>query len=83
MYKIELLTGARERPTDHTLAESYVRTIVALRDIEERTFFDRFSGETSRVCSGFPAQKADDVACAVLALHQRHGKAAERWSRTQ
>jgi hypothetical protein len=46
-----------------------------LRDIDERTFFDRFSGETSRVCSGFPAQKADDVACRVLGLHQRHGQA--------
>ena len=75
MYKTELLTGARERPTDQTMAESYVRTALELRDIDERTFFDRFSGETSRVCSGFPAQKADDVACRVLDLHQRHGQA--------
>ena len=75
MYKIELLTGARERPTDQTMAESYVRTALELRDMDERTFFDRFSGETSRVCSGFPAQKADDVACRVLDLHQRHGQA--------
>jgi len=73
MYKIELLTGARLRPTDQTMAESYVRTALELRDIDERTFFDRFSGETSRVCSGFPTQKADDVACRVLDLHQRHG----------
>ena len=28
-----------------------------------------------RVCSGFPAQKSDDVACRVLGLHQRHGQA--------
>jgi 7-cyano-7-deazaguanine synthase in queuosine biosynthesis len=75
MYKIELLTGERERPTDQTMAESYVRTALELRDIDERAFFDRFSGETSRVCSGFPAQKADDVACRVLDLHQRHGHA--------
>ena len=75
MYKIELLTGERERPNDQTMAEAYVRTALELRDIDERAFFDRFSGETSRVCSGFPAQKSDDVACRVLGLHQRHGQA--------
>jgi hypothetical protein len=74
MYKIELLTGARERPNDQTMAESYVRTALELRDIDERAFFDRFSGETSRVCSGFPTQKSDDVARRVLSLHQRHGQ---------
>jgi hypothetical protein len=46
-----------------------------LRDVDERAFFDRFSGETSRVCSGFPARRPDDVACRVLALHQRHEQA--------
>jgi hypothetical protein len=75
MYKVELLTGERERPNDQTMAEAYVRTALELRDIDERAFFDRFSGETSRVCSGFPAQKSDDVACRVLGLHQRHGQA--------
>jgi hypothetical protein len=75
MYKIKLLTGERERPNDQTMAEAYVRTALELRDIDERAFFDRFSGETSRVCSGFPAQKSDDVACRVLGLHQRHGQA--------
>jgi 7-cyano-7-deazaguanine synthase in queuosine biosynthesis len=74
-YKIELLTGERERPNDQTMAESYVRTALELRDIDERAFFDRFSGETSRVCSGFPVQRPDDVACRVLGLHQRHGRA--------
>jgi 7-cyano-7-deazaguanine synthase in queuosine biosynthesis len=74
-YKTELLTGERERPNDQTMAESYVRTALELRDIDERAFFDRFSGETSRVCSGFSAQRPDDVACRVLALHQRHRQA--------
>jgi len=75
MYKIELLTGGRERPSDQTMAEAYVRTSLELRQIDERAFFDRFSGETSRVCSGFPAQKSDDIASQVLGLHQRHGEA--------
>jgi hypothetical protein len=75
MYKIELLIGERARPIDQIMAESYVRTALELRDIDERAFFDRFSGETSRVCSGFPAEKSDDVACRVLGLHQRHGQA--------
>jgi hypothetical protein len=75
MYKIELLIGERARPIDQIMAESYVRTALELRDIDERAFFDRFSGETSRVCSGFPGEKSDDVACRVLGLHQRHGQA--------
>ena len=75
MYKVELLTGPRERPNDQTMAESYVRTALELRDMDERQFFDRFGGETSRVCSGFSALKSDDVARQVLDLHHRHGQA--------
>jgi hypothetical protein len=75
MYKVELLIGERVRPNDQTMAESYVRTALELRDISEQAFFGRFTGETARVCSGFPALKSDDVACNVFELHQRHGKA--------
>jgi 7-cyano-7-deazaguanine synthase in queuosine biosynthesis len=75
MYKVELLTGERNRPNDQTMAESYVRTAVELRDLGELAFFGRFSGEAARVCSGFPALKSDDVARQVLGLHQRHGQA--------
>ncbi len=75
MYKVELLAGSRERPNDKTMAESYLRTALELRGITEFGFFDRFSGETARVCSGFPTQKPDDVARQVLDLHQRHGQA--------
>ena len=42
MYKIELLTGERQRPNDQTMAESYVRTALELREIDERAFFARF-----------------------------------------
>jgi hypothetical protein len=74
MYKVELLTGERDRSNDRTMAESYVRTALELREISERGFFDRFSGETARVCSGCPSLKPDDVARRVLDLHQRHGQ---------
>ena len=75
MYKVDLLTGAREKPNDQTMAESYVRTALELRDMDERAFFGRFGGETSRVCLGFPSLKSDDVARQVLSLHNRHGQA--------
>ena len=75
MYKVELLTSAREKPNDQTMVESYVRTALELHDVDERAFFGRFSGETSRVCSGFSRLKSDDVARQILGLHQRHGQA--------
>jgi 7-cyano-7-deazaguanine synthase in queuosine biosynthesis len=75
MYKVELLTGKRERPKDQTMAESYVRTALELQSISEHAFFGRFTGETARVYSGFPALKSDDVARNVFDLHQRHGQA--------
>jgi hypothetical protein len=36
MYKVELLAGARKRPNDQTMAESYVRTALELREMGER-----------------------------------------------
>jgi hypothetical protein len=75
MYKVELLTGERRTPKDQTMAESYTRTALELRDLDELAFFGRFSGETARVCSGFPAVKTDEIARQVLELHQRHGQA--------
>lgn len=75
MYRVELLTGERHGPKDQTMAESYVRTALELRDPGEFAFFGRFSGEAARVCSGFPALKTDGVAQQVFELHQRHGQA--------
>src|SRR5262249_17894375 len=72
MYKVALLTGERGKPYDQTMAGSYVRTALELRDMSELSFFGRFSGETVRVCLGFPSLKSDDVACQVFDLHQRH-----------
>jgi Queuosine biosynthesis protein QueC len=78
MYKVELLTGERGKPHDQTMVESYVRTAMELRDMSELAFFGRFSGETARVCLGFPSLKSDEVACQVFDLHQRHAQAI--WS---
>jgi hypothetical protein len=75
MYKVELLAGARDAPNDQTMAESYVRTALELREMNELAFFGRFSGETARVCAGFPSLRADDIARQVLELHERHGQA--------
>jgi hypothetical protein len=65
----DLRTGRRR------VAESYVRTGLELSEMSEHAFFDRFSGETARVCAGLPAPKPDDIARQVLELHQRHGQA--------
>jgi hypothetical protein len=46
--------------------------------MDEFAFFSRFGGETARVCSGFPAERTDDVARNVLELHQRHGQVVSK-----
>jgi hypothetical protein len=76
-YKVELLAGERDRGEDKTMAESYVRTALELRDISESAFFGRFSGLTSRVCDGFPSMTADDISGKILHLHHRHAQAIE------
>ena len=43
--------------------------------MNEFAFFGRFSGETARVCAGFPSLRPDDIARQVLELHERHGQA--------
>lgn len=78
MYKVELLAGARDRPNAQTMAESYVRTALELREMGELAFFGRFGGETARVCGGFPSLTADEVGRQVLDLHQRHGQAVRK-----
>jgi hypothetical protein len=75
MYRTELLAGARPKTLEQTLAESYVRTALELREMGEHAFFDRFSGETTRVCGGFPSLTSDEIGRNVLDLHQRHGRA--------
>jgi 7-cyano-7-deazaguanine synthase in queuosine biosynthesis len=75
MYKVELLAGKRDKDDDKTMAESYVRTALELRDMGELAFFGRFSGETARVLTSFPSLSADDVGRRVFNLHQKHARA--------
>ena len=77
MYKVELLAGPRDRATDQTMAESYVRTALELRELGELAFFGRFSGETARVLTAFPSLSADEVGRRVFDLHQTHAQAIE------
>lgn len=75
MYKVELLAGERDKDDDKTMAESYVRTALEIRNMGELAFFGRFSGETARVLTCFPSLSADDVGRRVFNLHQRHALA--------
>jgi Queuosine biosynthesis protein QueC len=74
-YKVELLTGQRDKAEDQTMAESYVRTAVELRELGDVAFFSRFGGETARVLPCFRPLNADEVGRRVFDLHQRHAQA--------
>jgi 7-cyano-7-deazaguanine synthase in queuosine biosynthesis len=78
MYKIELLTGERNKDEDKTMAESYVRTALEFRDMGELGFFGRFGGQTARVCDGFPSMAPDEVGQQVFDLLQRHAQGIEQ-----
>jgi hypothetical protein len=75
MDRVELLAGERDKEKDKTMAESYVRTALELHDMGELAFFGRFSGETARVCEGFPSLTADEIGSQVFDLYQRHAQA--------
>jgi Queuosine biosynthesis protein QueC len=75
MYKVELLAGPRDKADDKTMAESYVRTALELRELGDLAFFGRFGGETARVLACFPSLSADEAGRRVFDLHQRHARA--------
>jgi Queuosine biosynthesis protein QueC len=75
MYKVELLAGPRDEADDQTMAESYVRTALELRELGDLAFFGRFGGETARVPTCFPSLSADEAGRRVFDLHQRHARA--------
>jgi hypothetical protein len=70
MYKVDLLTGARETQEDRTMLESYVRTATEVAKMSEIEFFSHF-GEASRVFSHLEGT-ADENAAKILDLHKRH-----------
>jgi len=70
MYKVDLLTGARETLEDRTMLESYIRTASEVARMSEIEFFSHF-GEASRVFSHLEGT-ADENAAKILDLHKRH-----------
>jgi hypothetical protein len=71
-YRIDLLTGARERAHDRTMAESYVHHALELNSMAPRGFLTRFANELSRWSRCFPGMTADEVARLSYDLHRRH-----------
>jgi 7-cyano-7-deazaguanine synthase in queuosine biosynthesis len=71
-YRIDLLTGARERAHDRTMAESYVRHALELNSMAPHGFLTRFANELSRWSRCFPGMTADEVARLSYDLHRRH-----------
>ncbi len=70
MYKVDLLTGARETPEERTMLESYIRTATEVAKMSEIEFFSHF-GEASRVFS-YLEGTADENAAKIMDLHKRH-----------
>jgi hypothetical protein len=74
-YKVELFSGQRDKADDQTMAESYVRAALELRELGDVAFFGRFGGETARVLPCIPSLNADEVGRLVFDLHQKHAEA--------
>jgi hypothetical protein len=70
MYKVDLLTGARETLEERTMLESYIRTATEVAKMSEIEFFSYF-GEASRVFS-YLEGTADQNAAKIWDLHKRH-----------
>jgi 7-cyano-7-deazaguanine synthase in queuosine biosynthesis len=71
-YRIDLLTGARERAGDRTMAESYVRHALELNCMAPEGFITRFANELSRWSRCFPGMTAGQAARLSYDLHRRH-----------
>lgn len=71
MYKVDLLTGEREKDKDVTLLESFIRTAMCMRMKNELQLAESFP-EMSRVLRHVPPLTADDVAARIVRLHQKH-----------
>lgn len=73
MYEVDLLTGAREKPEDKTMLESYARTAIQVSLMSEVDFFSKFGGEVSRVFS-YLEGTSNEIASKILDLHKRHAR---------
>jgi 7-cyano-7-deazaguanine synthase in queuosine biosynthesis len=71
-YRIDLLTGPRDRPDDRTMAESYVRHVLDLNGMAPHGFVSRFANELARWSRCFPGIAPDEAARLSYDLHGRH-----------
>jgi 7-cyano-7-deazaguanine synthase in queuosine biosynthesis len=71
-YRIDLLTGPRDRLDDRTMAESYVRHALDLNGMAPHGFVSRFANELARWSRCFPGIAADEAARLSYDLHRRH-----------
>jgi hypothetical protein len=71
-YRIDLLTGPRDRPDDRTMAESYVRHALDLNGMSSHGFVSRFANELARWSRCFPEIAAEEAARRSYDLHRRH-----------
>jgi 7-cyano-7-deazaguanine synthase in queuosine biosynthesis len=77
MYKVDLLTGERETNVDLTMIESFIRTAVDMRTMNEYQLIERFP-EISRVLRHVKPLAADEVANSIVRLHQKHAEEVTR-----
>ncbi len=75
MYRVDLLTGAREIGNERTMAEAYVRSALEFRRVTQEGFLIKFAGEISRGAFAFAGMTPDEVARSAFDLHRRHGNA--------
>jgi 7-cyano-7-deazaguanine synthase in queuosine biosynthesis len=73
MYKVDLLTGEREKNVDLTLIESFIRTAIDMKTMNEYQLIERFP-EISRVLRHVQPLTADQVAGRIARLHQKHAE---------
>ncbi|MFZ5452469.1 MAG: 7-cyano-7-deazaguanine synthase [Thermodesulfobacteriota bacterium] len=72
IYEVDLLTGAREKPEDKTMLESYARTATLVTKMNDIEFFSNF-GEASRV-SSYLDGASDEIGARIFDLHKRHAE---------
>jgi 7-cyano-7-deazaguanine synthase in queuosine biosynthesis len=71
-YRVDLLTGPRERPDERAMVESYVGHALKMHGMATLGFVTRFANEIARWSRSFPGMDSDGVAERSHDLHRRH-----------
>jgi len=71
-YRVDLLTGPRERPDERAMVESYVGHALEMYGMGPPGFVTRFANEIARWSRCFPGMDTDEVAERSHELHRRH-----------